>query len=465
MTRAFDAFFLTIVGVAIVGLFSLGGMDEMAKEVGDGEKQAKAVSTSSCMLAGSIMLYSNIRILRAGMRHSIEVRHFGVPMMNSTEFVRGYAHASDVGTIAVTFGGALGIGAALVMLAHVRKLAEGTGAISLQLGAAGVFQLLAAFAASLSTGSQVTHLPALFSDTACKNIGEACKAAAMSRRFSTTNTQSAGLWLSAVGMLALAYPPMVRVTNRADAARYQWSFTGLVFSLFAAIVAFLIIWSNSPFENHIDYVLMLSLIAILWSSYVDTWTGPAFYIAAFVWDEIIYVNAYGLEQALSHVTHVSLFFNCLMLGLHMVLAALTLACRPSRPIERITGAVAVAGSSIATGLFTASACLTMGYGGQIDPNYVILSGPQNAASFVFQHFVPFAVWAPIFTCRCEVNLLSKTARAATWLLAVPLVAVAYAIVLTVIAKGPPAVNFFDDWSLPGCFIGAGILPWAAASIV
>tara|TARA_X000001036_G_scaffold33877_3_gene27666 strand:+ start:1664 stop:3331 length:1668 start_codon:yes stop_codon:yes gene_type:complete len=464
MTRAFDAIFITVVGVIVVGLYSLGGMDEVAKSSGDANKQDRAVSTSSCMLAGSLMLYSNLRILRAGMRHSIEVRHFGVPISNSTDFVRGYAHASDLASVSVTFGGALGIGAALVMVAHVRKLAEGTGAISLQLGVAGVFQLLAAFAASISTGLQVTHLPALYSGSACLGDAESCRSALMSRRFSLTNTQNAGLWLSSIGMLALAYPPTVRLTTRADVARYQWSFTGLVFSVFAVVLAFLILWSNFAFNNYVEYVLVLLLIAVIWSSYIDTWSGGFFYLAAFIWDEAMYINEVGIDRALTHATHVSLFFNAFLLLVHTLLVAFRYSF-PSRELELFTGATAVAGSSVAAGLFTASACLVMGYGGSIEATYKMDDGPRDSATFVFQHFAPLLVWAPIFTCRCEVNMLSKGVRAVIWLLAVPLVVAVYATVLAAISSGPPAVSFFDEWALPGSLIGAGVLPWAAASIV
>lgn len=464
MTRAFDSFFLTIVCMAVIGLYSLGGVDEVSKEAGAGSTQEMAVSTSSCMLAGSLMLYSNLRIMRAGFRHPMEVRNFGVPMQNSTQFARGYAHASDVATVSVVFGGSLGIGAALVMVANVKQLAKGSGAISLQLASAGVYQLLAAFAASLSTGSQVTHLPALFADGACAGMSGACKAAAMSRRFSTTNTASAGLWLSAIGMFALAYPPTIRLTSRADAARFQWSISGFVFSLFAGVIAFLLIWSNSNFQHHIDYVMLLSLVSILWSSFLDTWSGPFFYLAAFIWDEFVYVAEFGVERALTQITHVFLYFNATMLILHAAFVALNRVF-PTRFIELATGAIAVFGTSVATGLFTTSACLNMGYGGQIDASYRVYNGPKDAASFTFQHFIPVIVWAPIYTCRCEVNLLSKTARATTWMLTTPLVVGAYAAAVAILATTPPVTTFFDDWALSGSIVGAGLLPWAAASIV
>ena len=464
MTRAFDAVFVTIVASAVAGLFNLGGVDETAKAASDPRKQRKSVAISSSMLAGSLLLYSNLRILRAGMRHSINVREFGVPAANSTAFVRGYAHSSDVATVASTFGGALGIGCAIVMVAHVKKLAEGTGAVSLQLGVAGVFQLLAAFVTTMSTGVQVTHLPALFGNESCQSTGDVCKVAALSRRFASTNTPTAGLWLSALGTLALAYPPALRLTTAADAARFQWSVTGLIFSMIAATVAFLAIVANNQFRSHVDFVLLLSLASLLWSSFVNTWSGSVFYIGAFIWDEILYVNEKGIAKALTHLTHVVLYVNCAFLILHILLVSLN-TFWATRLGEKITGSVAVAGTSIATALFLASACVVAGYGGRIDTMDGLIDGPRDAAGFAFQHFIPLVVWAPIFTCRCEVNILSRTARALIWISSVLIVGIVYGVILAVIRSEMPAAAFFDEWAVAGALFGAGLLPWLAASIV
>lgn len=482
MTRAFDAVFITLVCAAIVGLFYLGGVDETTKSQRAGKAVDAHTSTSSCMLTGALMLYSNLRILRAGIRHPYEVREFGVPVMNSTSFVRGYAHASDLATAATTFGGAIGIGASFVMVVHVQTLARGTGAIALQLGVTGVFQLLSAFAATLSTASQITELPVLFASTACRDASIACEAAAMSRRFASTNTASIGLWLSAIGMLALAYPPSVRMikpaewfswsgwgdwTNRYqrdNAPRAMWAISGFVFSFAAALVAFILIWTNSRFENTTDLMLLLSLISVLWSAYFDTWTGSLLYLVSFVWYEVVYVEAYGIKTALSHLTHVSLYFNAVLLILHMTLVTVML-CYFNENIARFTGGVAIAGASIATGLYTASCCLVMGAGGDYSQILDVSNGPETVSTFIHQHFVPLLVWVPLFTCRCETNLVDRTVRAVAWLFSAPFVLTAYAVVLAALRTGPPSITLFAPWAMFGCILGSGVVPWAAASVV
>lgn len=464
MTRAFDSFFLTIVCVIAVLVYSLGGVDETTKSLENAKKQERVVSTSSCMLSGSLLLYSNLRILRAAMRHPSETREFGVPIANSTDFVRGYAFSSDVATVSCSFGAALGIGAAFVMVVHVKNFAQGTGAVALQLGVAGVFQLLSAFSASLSTGQQILHLPVLFAEMACTSTVGGCQAAQMSRRFSTTNTPVAGLWLSAIGLLALAFPPALRLNSAADVARANWSVVGMVFSSSAGIAAFLIIVSNLRFGSYVDAVLILTLFSIIWSSFIDSWSGCIFYIAGFIWDEVVFVQTFGINVALSHATHVILYFNAGLLLLHVLFVGLS-RTTGVRFFELWTGAVTIAGTSVATALFTASACLVAGYGGQIDAVYNAVDGPPQAARFCVQHFIPVIVWAPLFSCRCEINLLSRTTRALVWVLSVPVAVAAYAIVLLILGTAPPIVNFFDTWALTGSIFGAGVLPWLATSIV
>ena len=189
------------------GLFSAGGVDEAARaDAQKGAKIDKAISTASTMLAGSLLLYGSVRILRAGLRHPAEVREFRVQpsgMYNASDTIQtlGYAYASDVATIAVSFGGAIGIGAAVTMVYHVTELASGTGAVAMQLGVAATFQMVAALAASLTYGDQVNWLPAVFGDTACSTNSDACEAAATSRRFASINTQVPGLWLGARAVL------------------------------------------------------------------------------------------------------------------------------------------------------------------------------------------------------------------------------------------------------------------------
>ncbi len=90
---------------------------------------------------------------------------------------------------------------------------------------------------------------------------------------------------------------------------------------------------------------------------------------------------------------------------------------------------------------------------------------RDAVAFVFKHFVPLLVWAPIFTCRCEVNLLTQSSRAVVWVTALPFLVIVYAIALTSLQIAPPSLAFFDEYALFGSVLGVAILPWAAVCIL
>jgi len=53
----------------------------------------------------------------------------------------------------------------------------------------------------------------------------------------------------------------------------------------------------------------------------------------------------------------------------------------------------------------------------------------------------------------------------TWFVVVPVDVLAYVAVLAVLNKTPSTAVLIDSWGLLGCALGAGILPWIAASSV
>ena len=471
-TRTFDAFFTTIVCLAVTWLFSAGGLDEQTKRIANGESLDRAVSTSSAMLSGSLLLYSNMRILRSGLRHASEVRNFrisptGMHNASATISTLGYAYSSDVATFAVTAGGAVGIGAAITMVYHVTELASGTGTVALQLGVSATYQLLAALTASLTFGEQVNWLPAVFGNTACRGDADVCAAAAMSRRFASVNTQLAGLWLSSLGLFCLAYPPSARLFDRGQAARFTWSLSGSIFGVAAILIALAVVWVYSDFAGvggHTDYVILISLFSIFWSTFFDKWAGTLLYVVAFFVEEVLYVYDFGYETLFSHLTHVTLLFCAALLVLHLVLTSVAFFWTP-KWLEIVIGMVTVAGSSLAVALYCAAACLVMASNGGIAGLEDIGNGSRTAISFILQHFLPVFIWAPLYTCRCEVQLLSSLQRLLTWFVVVPLNVIAYVAVLAVLNKTPPTAVLIDSWGLLGCALGAGILPWIAASSV
>lgn len=470
LTRAFDSAFITIAGLAMVWLYSAGGIDEQAKKV-EGKGIEAAVATSSAMMAGSLMLYANVRILRAGIRHSTEVSafHIEVPSaVNATGFsTLGYAYASDVATAAVCFGAAVGIGAAAVMVAHVHELQRGTGAIALQLGVAGVFQALCALIAGLTFGDQVDWLPAVYSSSSCKSAAPVCAAAAASRRFAMTNTQTPGLWLSCLGLLALAFPPSVRVSSRAEAAQFAWSTAGVLFGLAAMGIAMAFVWLYSSFTGaswQSDYVMLISLAGLFWSAFVEGISGSLIYVGAWAWEFWQCTQLFSALAVFSHLTNVVLALNVALLALHALLSLLLLAFA-FRWIETLTGLVAALGASLSTGLFLGSAHLVACANGSFDELRGEGLGARFSVTFTWQHFLPVFVWMPLFACRCEVSRLSTSQRVVAWITALPLCALVYGWVLVSAGLPAPAAALVEPWSVGAALLGGLLAPWLAASSV
>jgi len=469
-TRAWDALFTTLCCIAAILLYSTGGVDEQAKKV-EGKNQDTAVSTSSSMLAGALLLYASVRTLRSGLRHPSEVRSFHVApndAFNATDFeTLGYAYASDVATVSVTFGGAVGVGAAVVMIKHANSLSSDTGTITLQLGSAALFQTIAALSTGLTFGEQIDNLQAIYGPSACQSADSVCKVAATSRRFASVNTPLSGLWLSALGLFALAFPPSARIFSQNDADKFSWSRSGLVFGTLAAAIATTLVFLHGSFEGkggHISYVMLAMIVAVYWSTYLDHWTGSLIYVIAFVWDQIIYVRDWGTDALLKHATSITLICNTILLAMHMLLTTFYYFGE-RRVLQSLVGIITVAGSSLAVGLYTASACLLMSTDGSYDVSefHTRSTGSITAASFFSQHFIPVFIWAPLYVCRCEVSLLTRNQRIATWYLSAALVVGIYFMVLAQIEVSPP--YGLDAVALLGCAFGAGVLPWAAAATV
>ncbi len=470
--RAFDGIYTTIVGLVVTWLFSAGGVDEMSRESEKGNKMNNAVSTSSVMLASALMFYSNARIVRAGLRHASEVQAFRVRPTgehNASAAVEtlGYAYASSTATISVSGGGAAGVAAAISMMRHAHDFSHGTHAVALQLGVAAVLQMLCALAALLSYGEQVDRLPAIFGASGCVSASDACDVATMSRRFASANTQAPGLWLSALGLFALAYPVKTRFLTQSEARRHVWTVLGSLTGLAAVVVALALIYMSADFAGvggHTDYVAMVVVFGIFWSFYWDTLVGTVVTVAAYAVEEVLYAADYGSDTLFSHLTHLALVVTIALLALHLALQTVLYWYAPRR-LQEFTGAVAVAGTSIALALYTASCCLLLANNGRVGNLIDANDGASFALTFTLQHFLPLFAWAPLYSCRCELQLLSSTQRLVSWLSAAPLVGATYLLTLLGLNASPPTAAVLDGVSLTGCVIGVGVAPWMAASSV
>ena len=467
-TRVFDALYVTLVGMAMMFLYSSGGVDESSKHV-KGKNQDRAVVTSSSMLAGSMLLYANLRHLRAGLAHPVEVRNFHIVpggYYNATYFeTLGYAYASDTATVAVCFGAAAGVGAAVVLALHVHELHAGTGSVAQQLGVAALCQCVAALAASLTLGGQVDWLPAAFGKSACKADSDVCSAASASRRFAVANTQVAGLWLSALGLFALAYPPSARMSSPRDWTGATW--TGALFATGAALASVLVIYFESSFEGtgeHVEYTAIATVVAIWISAFGDTLLGTLVYLGAFFWEEVLYVEDFGIEHVFSQLTHVVLFCSALLLLAHISLTTAAYFLR-SEDLRVVAGYATVLGASLTTALFCTAAALLMASSGAYDTALdVVDSGTRAALSYTLNHFLPAFIYIPLYACRCETNLLTTAQKRIAWVSAVLVALVVYGLVVLFLGRSPVGPNA-NQGPLSMAALGAGLLPWALSATV
>jgi len=216
--------------------------------------------------------------------------------------------------------------------------------------------------------------------------------------------------------------------------------------------------------GHTDYVMLVSIFAVYWSVFWDTYLGTLIYVVAFAVEEVLYVIDYGTDTLFSHLTHVTLVLCAGILVVHLVLQTVAFAWSP-RQLQVFIGMLTTAGSSLAVALYCASACLLMITNGSLGNLQDTQDGTRFSISFIYQHFLPVFIWAPLYTCRCEIQLLSRMQRVVVWLSMLPLDVLFYAICLSVLNKTPPTADIIDMGSIWGCVIGAGFVPWLAASSV
>jgi hypothetical protein len=421
------------------------------------------------MLAVGMMLYGNLRILRAGLLHSTEASRFkvyadGVANASTLLTPMGYAYASDLTSVSVSAGAGLGIGASVVVAVHARELVEGTRPVALQMGTVATFQVVAALAASVGVGTQMSNLPAIFGATACRASDGTCQAAATSRRFAIVNTPAPSLWMSALGMFALAYPRSIRFKDESEVASREWSWWRTMLTTAAAIASLLIVFATCTFSGlalSTELALLTSIAAIYVSVFWSTLFGSLIYCVAMTVEEAFYVSHYGFEELFSHLTHLTLVVSTSLLTLHSIIDLLATFVPGSVAGRWWKGIIVTVGTSLSSALYCASACLLMVTNGSLGELQDTDDGKWFAKAFVLQHFVPFLVWAPLHSMRCDVNFLTWRQQLVVWILAIPLLLILYGMCLLALDTPPPTAGLMDIRALAGGAL-AFFLPWAAA---
>lgn len=462
-TRAFDALYTTFGSFIVVYLFSAGGLDEMSK-LSAKEAIESAVKKSSSSLAGALVFYCGLRTLRAGLQHPVEVSDFRISLhSNTTASALGYAYSSNTAAVSLSAGGAVGVAAGWLVISYHEDLSLGTDALTIPLCAAGAFQLVAGLAAALSFGAQVDQLPAIFGETACMSATSACEAARGARRFASANTPVCALWVSALGLLALGFPPSLRLREKTGI--FTWGGLGTVAGTVSAGLAMLLVFWNATFEGkggHTEFVMLAVLFAIYTSFFIDNVIGTLIYIVAMGIEEAVYVQYYGVETLFSHLTHLTLVVTLVLLVFHTLLQLLIIGLR-SNALYVIAGVVTTAGTSLALGLYLASAALLAVSNGNLGDLQDTENGRWFAFSFVLQHFCPLLIWLPLVVCRCDFHILSSWDRTVVWVSALPTLLVLYTLCLTVLNSAAPTAALIDETALWACVLGAGVVPWIVAS--
>jgi len=480
--RICDALFVVVtIGTALMSYWGEGQKMTMAKD-----RLQKAVSKDAppflrrealINLAIAQLLYSSFRILRIALRHPTAVRDYSVATYTFNGAMRdepGYAFASTASTGALAFGAAAGIGIASVLLLNKDVREHGTSAATLVLTTGAFAQFVGAFLATMAASEQLDNLTGIYSAGAC-GVESICKPAFLARRFGLVNTCPAALWLNGFGTLLLAFAPSIRMKSRSEMEAQTRNFEVTVYAFLSTIVC---LWSLFVYlsftgaEAITDYAAVSATLAVAITAFLDPLVGSTIFVIAVGADMIMLWSTYGGVHIFAHFTHCTNAVLLVLLALYVLTTTVvdfTWRWLPARVIEisdRVTGVLAIAGTSLGVLLFLSSCAMQASYDGVLIPDDQFRASDRRyartAAAFIMEHWLPVLVWLPLYSCRCEVEMLSYKVRAAIWYLAA---AIPVAIWILVVAAQPGSLPVWaNGWYGSAGFVMsigvAGVVPWS-----
>jgi hypothetical protein len=161
-------------------------------------------------------------------------------------------------------------------------------------------------------------------------------------------------------------------------------------------------------------------------------------------EEVVSLSLYG-SAIFSELTHVCLAIYLCLLALHLLLQTVRLGFDLA-PIRRAAAASLCAAESVAFGLAASSSALLAVWNGNFDVMRDVDHGERWAAGFVVQHFLPLL--ASLLLSRDPVQSLE-------WLLALPLVCLAYAAALLAAGEPVPGAARVEVTAYPAAAIALG----------
>jgi hypothetical protein len=453
-TRTFDAIHTTIVGVICIFVFWRSGADE-SKTSSDAVK----VNTSIIMTAGGLLVYASARLLRSSLLIGYEVSELSfLSDYNITGAVRGVAFANSQHAFGGCFTGIVGLGCGVLLTARVEVLSMGTGELAMALASSGVASLVAFTSSMFGIADDQTKLKVLFRGSTCLNK-EGCQAAFISRRLVKTLPQPASMLFLAIGLLVLAYPPALRLNSRAAAARWSWTYTGTI----VGGLAQLLIWSFViPYLDTWRGINFSLLVLTSWlSAFVDTFSASVVASGVFItaligitWQFHHWCVIAVVACLLLHT--ISSLLNLYGASTEMFKSAVWLFAPSLR--DNVSGLdIVLGGSTVMAMSISTYSLLLLGfhlanYGGEWN---TMLGTPIEQTIDVFTFYLlPAATILPLYTCRCEVNLISPQTRVILWTVA-PLIP-AFLFLLSTPSESHEPIT------LP---VLMALLPWASLALV
>lgn len=486
-TRIADAMYVTATLGACTFAFWANGVENAGAQNGPGAKRPPKSKSKDAPpylrrealanLATACLFYGSFRVLRLGIHSPEAARTYTVSSAafdGTTQETVGYAYLSATATIALCFGGAAGVGTAVVLMVNKDMRTQGTAAATVVLCASAFMQLTAAFVSSMAFSEGLGTLVGIWSRGACSSL-ELCLPAWEARRFATVSSTGAALWLTGLGTLIMAFAPTLRLRTRAQAASARKDFETTVYAIVALLVCELTLFTYLSFtgsEALTDYAAVGALFAIGLGAFVDSLSGAFVFVLCVGGDIVQMWVAHGAVDVFGHFTHCSNASMCILLSLYVVIVAITeffwrwMPAELIDVLDSITGFLATIGTSIAALLYCGTVALQISYDGQLiaDEQY---RGADNryartAAAAIMEHWLPLLIWLPLYGCRCEVEQLELRIRAVVWYLAPLVPIVAWGLVLSV---NQQAVTHAHGWYNDGAFITSvgvvALAPWAA----
>tara|TARA_Y100000389_G_scaffold169849_1_gene176439 strand:+ start:342 stop:2297 length:1956 start_codon:yes stop_codon:yes gene_type:complete len=526
-TRVGDLVFSMLVLSASAKIYAQGGIeaDDVRPDLQDAQCSPHRRQSIGALF-GALLLYVGLRGVRAAFVSSFEAADFKVyyTVDSSTQSSPGYAFASA--DVAGPLGGGYGILAATgaTVLLHNDARVVGSGAVAFEVAVGGVGAAVAALWAMLGHSHQIDTLTEVFGPRSCSSSRDACGAAFDARRFSVVNNCASGLWIGALACCVFSFATERRIFDSEPAdTKSLWKRGGFALSTamavaaaagvlaysgsdwYADVCACLVVLgvylsstsntivgtviyagaamaaaaaagalaygSTSGSDWHTDVCAYLAVLGVYLSFTSNTIVGTVIYAGAQMYEESMLLQNYGAESVFVHLTHCTLFMIIVLLCLHalgsIVSEVTFILFAKERQLETFLAIVATLGTSLSTGLYTASALLLACSNGALPEDKDTIrdgNGKRTMIAFLLNHFVVIFIWLPLYACRCEVQRLSQYTRAVVWLLSVPTQAIFYSVALGFLQRSAPSLSIVDPWPF-GLASVLGVGAWAAGAFV